>query len=284
MSGKVVLGRGLEALIPKIEKKVEEGTYGTVQEIALEKIVPNPMQPRRQFDEKALESMAESVKSQGVLQPVLVRKKDDKFILIAGERRFRAAKLAGLKAVPAITLERKDESEMLQMALVENIQREDLNPMEEAEAYRQLVDEAGLTQNRIATQVGKSRTAIANTLRLLNLPDKIKTFMREGKLTEGHARAILALDNDLARVRLAERIVAESLSVRTAEDSVKRVKRRKLIPKKRIPAMVDAENYLKQLLGTGVKISTGLKNGKIEIEFYGEEDLDRILDLFRRIS
>ncbi len=284
MSGKVVLGRGLEALIPKIEKKVEEGTYGTVQEIALEKIVPNPMQPRRQFDEKALESMAESVKSQGVLQPVLVRKKDDKFILIAGERRFRAAKLAGLKAVPAITLERKDESEMLQMALVENIQREDLNPMEEAEAYRQLVDEAGLTQNQIATQVGKSRTAIANTLRLLNLPDKIKTFMREGKLTEGHARAILALDNDLARVRLAERIVAESLSVRTAEDSVKRVKRRKLIPKKRIPAMVDAENYLKQLLGTGVKISTGLKNGKIEIEFYGEEDLDRILDLFRRIS
>ena len=283
MSGKVVLGRGLEALIPKLEKQ-EGKTVGAFREIPIDTISPNPMQPRRQFDEKALEDLAASFKSQGVLQPILVKKKDDKYILIAGERRFRAAGIAGLRTIPGIVLDEKDESDMLQMALVENIQREDLNPLEEAEAYRQLMDEAGLTQNQVAGKVGKSRTAIANTLRLLNLPEKIKQFLREGKLTEGHARAILALDNDLSRVRLAERIVAENLSVRTAEDSVKRVKRRKLIPKKKIPAMVEAENYLKQLLGTGVKITTGLKNGKIEIEFYGEEDLDRILDLFRTIG
>jgi len=283
MSGKVVLGRGLEALIPKIEKK-EGKTVGAFRDLPIEAIVPNPMQPRRRFDQKGLEDLAASFKSQGVLQPILVKKKDDKYILIAGERRFRAAKIAELKTVPGIVLDEKDESDMLQMALVENIQREDLNPLEEAEAYRQLMDEAGLTQNQVAGKVGKSRTSIANTLRLLNLPDKVKLFIRDGKLTEGHARAILALDNDLSRVRLAERIVSENLSVRTAEDSVKRVKRRKLIPKKKIPAMVDAENYLKQLLGTGVKITTGLKNGKIEIEFYGEEDLDRILDLFRKIG
>lgn len=282
MSGKVVLGRGLDALIPKMEKEAKAD--GSFREIALNLIVPNPMQPRREFKEQALTDLAESFKAQGVLQPILVKKNEDKFIIIAGERRFRAAGLAGLKTIPAIIVDEKDESDMLQMALVENVQREDLNPLEEAEAYRQLMDEAGLTQNLVATRVGKSRTAIANTLRLLNLPEKVKGYLREGKLTEGHARAILALDNDLSKVRLADRIVAENLSVRTAEDSVKRVKRRKLIPKKKIPALVEAENYLKQLLGTGVKITTGLKGGKIEVEFYGEEDLDRILELFRQIK
>jgi len=282
MNSKVVLGRGLEALIPKAEK--QPGDDGTYRLVSLELIVPNPVQPRRHFDDESLRELAESFKAQGVLQPVVVKPKGREYILIAGERRFRAARLAELDTIPAIVLEDKDESDMLQMALVENIQREDLNVLEAAEAFRRLMDEAGLTQNQLAARVGKSRAGVANTLRLLGLPDKVKEMLRDGRLTEGHARAILALDNDLARVRLAERIIAENLSVRSAEESIKRVKRRKLIPKKKISALVEMENYLKQLLGTSVKIAPGLKRGRIEIEYYGDEDLERILELFRKIN
>ncbi len=282
MSGKVVLGRGLDALIPRQDKTAaREGAY---RELPLATVVPNPGQPRREFDETSLKELAESFKTQGVLQPVLVKKKGNEFILIAGERRYRAAVMAGLEKIPALVVEEKDDTQMLQMALVENIQREDLNPLEEAEAFRRLIEEAGLTQNQLAGQVGRSRAAVANTLRLLTLPEKIKEFIRLGKLTEGHARAVLSLDNDLARVRLAERIVAENLSVRTVEESVKKVKRKKLIPKKKMPALVEAENYLKQLLGTGVKITPGLRHGRIEVEYYNDEDLERLLELFRRIG
>jgi len=282
MSPKVVLGRGLEALIPKpTEQPSDSGAYRV---LPLENIMPNPLQPRRQFDEAALTELAESFKSQGVLQPIVVQRKDQGYVLIAGERRFRAAMLADLKTVPAIVLEDKDEAEMLQMALVENIQREDLNALEAAEAFRQLMDEAGMTQNQVASRVGKSRAAVANALRLLSLPDKVKQLLRDGRLTEGHARAILAVDNDLSRVRLAERILSESMSVRGAEDAARRTKRARSLPRKKIPALVDAENYLKQLLGTSVKISPGLKRGKIEIEYYGDDDLDRILELFRKIQ
>ncbi|UCD17651.1 MAG: ParB/RepB/Spo0J family partition protein [Candidatus Zixiibacteriota bacterium] len=282
MSPKVVLGRGLEALIPKQDEgRIEGGTYRT---IPIEHITSNPLQPRRQFDEASLMELAESFKSQGILQPIVVKRKDRGYVLIAGERRYRAATLAALKSIPAIVLEDKDEADMLQMALVENLQREDLNPVEAAEAFRRLMDEAGMTQNQVASRVGKSRAAIANALRLLNLPDKIKDMLRSGELTEGHARAILAIDSDLARLRLAERIVSENLSVRTAEETARRTGRRRLIPKKKIPALVETENYLKQLLGTSVKITPGLKRGKIEIEYYGNEDLDRILELFRKIQ
>jgi ParB family chromosome partitioning protein len=252
--------------------------------IPLGMIAPNPMQPRRQFDDSSLAELAESFKSQGVLQPVIVKKKDNGYILIAGERRFRAARLAELPDIPAIVLEEKDEATMLQMALVENIQREDLNAMEEAEAFRKLVEEAGLTQNQLAAKVGKSRAAVANTMRLLTLPEPIKEMIRSGKLSEGHARAILALDDDVSRMRLAERIVSENLSVRIAEESARVVRKRKLVPKRRLPALVEIENYLKQLLGTSVKIVPGLKRGKIEIEYYGDDDLDRILELFRKIN
>jgi len=281
MSGKIVLGRGLEALIPNQDKSSADKNF---RHLPLEKISPNPMQPRRQFDERALEELAESFKSQGMMQPVVVKKSGQDYILIAGERRFRAARLAGLENIPAIIVDEKDESQMLQMALVENLQREDLNAMEAAEAFRRLMDEAGLTQNQLASRIGKSRAAVANILRLLSLPEKIKEYIRQGKLTEGHARTVLSLDDDVSRVRLAERIVSENMSVRTAEESVRRVKRRRLIPKKKIPAVMEAENYLKQLLGTAVRISTGLKRGKIEVEFYGDEDLERILELFRKIE
>ena len=283
MNRKVVLGRGLEALIPKSDEgqATDDSTYRT---IPLNLIVPNPVQPRRHFDEKALLELSESLKTQGVLQPVVVKKAGNEYILIAGERRFRAARLSGLEEVPAVIIEGKDESEMLQMALVENMQREDLNPLETAEAFRQLMDEAGLTQNQLASQVGKSRAAVANVLRLLTLPEKIKEMLRDGQLSEGHARTILALDTEVAQVRLAERIINEKLSVRDAEESVKRVRKRKLIPKKRIPILMEVENYLKQLLGTSVKIKPGLKRGRIEIEYYGDEDLDRILELFKKIN
>ncbi len=283
MNRKVVLGRGLEALIPKREENqaTENSTYRT---IPLNLIVPNPVQPRRHFDEKALQELSESLRTQGVLQPVVVKRAGNEFILIAGERRYRAARLSGLESIPAVIIEGKDESEMLQMALVENMQREDLNPLEMAEAFRQLMDEAGLTQNQLASQVGKSRAAVANILRLLTLPEKIKQMLREGQLSEGHARAILALDTDVAQARLAERIINEKLSVRGAEESVQRVRKRKLIPKKRIPILMEVENYLKQLFGTSVKIKPGLKRGRIEIEYYGDEDLDRILELFKKIN
>jgi ParB family chromosome partitioning protein len=283
MSGKVVLGRGLEALIPSHNSSTIN-IGGGYRMIPLGMIAPNPMQPRRQFDDSSLAELAESFKSQGVLQPVIVKKKDNGYILIAGERRFRAARLAELPDIPAIVLEEKDEATMLQMALVENIQREDLNAMEEAEAFRKLVEEAGLTQNQLAAKVGKSRAAVANTMRLLTLPEPIKEMIRSGKLSEGHARAILALDDDVSRMRLAERIVSENLSVRIAEESARVVRKRKLVPKRRLPALVEIENYLKQLLGTSVKIVPGLKRGKIEIEYYGDDDLDRILELFRKIN
>jgi ParB family chromosome partitioning protein len=282
MSGKIVLGRGLDALIPgRDDSPVAEGTY---RMLPLGKIAPNPMQPRQKFDDAGLGELAESFKSQGVLQPVLVKGKNDGYVLIAGERRYRAAHLAGLENIPAIILKEKDESEMLQMALVENLQREDLNPIEAAEAFQKLMDEAGLTQNQLAVRVGKSRAAVANSLRLLGLPEKIKDMIRAGKLSEGHARAVLALDDEASQLRLAERILSENLTVRAAEHTARATRRRKLVPRRRIPALVEAENYLKRLLGTAVKIIPGLKRGRIEIEYYGEEDLERILELFRKIS
>jgi ParB family transcriptional regulator, chromosome partitioning protein len=284
MSGKVVLGRGLEALIPSQGDDAAAIGGGGYRMIPLGMIVPNPMQPRRQFDDASLQELAESFKSQGVLQPIIVKKRDNGYILIAGERRYRAARLADLQNIPAIILEEKDEAAMLEMALVENIQREDLNALEEAEAFRKLIDEAGLTQNQLASKVGKSRAAVANTVRLLSLPEKIQDMIRAGKLTEGHARAILALDDDVSRVRLAERIVSENLSVRVAEESARGVRKRKLVPKRRLPALVEIENYLKQLMGTSVKITPGLKRGRIEIEYYGDDDLERILELFRKIN
>ncbi len=282
MSGKVVLGRGLDALIPRHDDSpIGDATY---LNLPLNIINPNPMQPRQRFEESSLEELAESFKSQGVLQPILVKKTDTGYILIAGERRFRAAHIAGLEKIPALVVEEKDEADMLQIALVENLQRENLNPMEAAEAFQKLRDDVGLTQNQIAARVGKSRAAVANMLRLLILPHKIKDMIRSGKLTEGHARAILALNDELSQVRLAEKIVSENLSVRSAEYSAQKTRRRKLVPKKKFPILVEAENYLKRLMGTAVKIIPGLKRGKIEIEYYGDEDLERILELFRKIN
>ncbi len=281
MSGKIVLGRGLDALIPKSETSMTgSGNYRT---IPITDITPNPLQPRRQFDEDALNELAESFKVQGLLQPVIVQRRDDKYILIAGERRYRAATLAGMTELPAIVMTEKDDADMLQMALVENLQREDLNPMEASEAYRRLMDDGGMTQNQLAAKLGKSRAAVANALRLMTLPVEIKQMLREGRLTEGHARAILALEDRDSQLKLADRIINENWSVRTAEQTARKTKKRRLVPRKKMPEIVEAENYLKQVLGTSVKITHSLKGGRIEVEYYNDDDLDRLLELFRKI-
>lgn len=278
---KLVLGKGLGALIPGDDKAATEGRkYRTVE---LDKIGPNPMQPRRDFNEESLGRLAESFRQNGVMQPLVVRANGGGYTIIAGERRFRAARMAGLSEVPVVVAGEVSEAQMLELALVENLQREDLNPMEMAEAYRRLVDECGMTQSDVALRVGRSRAAVANVLRLNSLPDSIKSMIRKGHLTEGHARAILALDNAEDMVKMADRIVSDAMTVREAEKTTRR-KTRRLVPKRKLPALVEIENYLKRLLGTSVKITPGLKQGRIEVEYYGDEDLERLLELFRKIE
>lgn len=279
---KQVLGRGLGALIPGNTKK--DDADKTYQKIPLENIAPNPMQPRREFNEESLQSLAQSLKINGLMQPLVVRPDGSGFTIIAGERRYRAAKLAGMNEVPAVLMDEITDGRMLELALVENLQREDLNPMDMAEAYERLVKECTLTQNQLSEKVGKSRAAVANTLRLNNLPVTIKKFIRESKLSEGHARAIMQLDGETEMLLLADKIITGEISVRQTEEITRKKKRRRLIPKMKLPALVEIENYLKRLFGTSVKINPGLKRGKVEIEYYSDEDLERILELFRKID
>ena len=279
---KIVLGKGLDALISSESKKSNE--QRRFRTLPLDSLAPNPMQPRRDFDDVGLHELADSIKENGVIQPLLVKQDGSAFTIIAGERRFRAAKLAGLTEVPVILMDEPQDVRMLELALVENVQREDLNAMEVAEAYRTLLQRCGLTQMQLADKVGKSRAAVANLLRLLTLPDKIKQMIREGKLSEGHARAILAIDSEEEMIRLADKIVADSLSVRVVEKHTSRGKKRRLTVKRRSPELVEAESYLKQLMGTSVKIIPGLKQGRIEIEYYNDDDLTRLLDLFRKMA
>jgi ParB family chromosome partitioning protein len=281
--GKIALGRGLEALIPTGTADGEK-PGGELRSLPLDKISPNPHQPRKEFDHDKLVELVESFKTRGVLQPILVKKEGAGYQLVAGERRFRAAGMAGLKAVPALVLEDVDAAEMLQLALIENLQREDLNPIETAQAYQSLIDKCQWTQSQLAERVGKNRASVANTLRLLTLPENIKSLIAEGKLSEGHARAILSVSDPAMRDRIAQRILTETLSVRQAEGLAQKTKRRKLVVKRKPPAIEEAETFLKQTLGTAVRIVPGLKKGRIEVEYYGNEDLNRLLDLIRKLS
>ncbi|MBD3217142.1 MAG: ParB/RepB/Spo0J family partition protein [candidate division Zixibacteria bacterium] len=277
---KVKLGRGLNALIPNDIDVSEKKKFIVVD---TEKITPNPDQPRREFDESSLKNLADSITQNGILQPLLLKAVNGNFQLVAGERRFRAAQMIGLERVPAILVEGLSRLEQMQLALIENLQREDLNVMELAEGYSRMINEYGLTQDELSQKVSKNRSTITNTLRLLNLPAEVKDLIREGKISSGHARTILALSSEKEQLEVAGKIIDENLSVRVLEDLIygkKRRKRGKSLKLKKMPTeLIDAETNLKQYLGTKVNLKRGLKKGKIEIEFYSDSDLTRILDL-----
>jgi ParB family transcriptional regulator, chromosome partitioning protein len=280
MNQKKVLGRGLGALIPqKAEPQTPAASAGLAQ-LAVELISPNPYQPRKTFNDASIEELARSVREHGIVQPLVVTRAGDRYKLIAGERRFRAAQRAGLRTVPVVIKEMMLEGEALQIALIENIQREDLNPMEEAMAYGQLNQEFGLTQEEISKKVGKERSTVANFLRLLKLPDSVKKLLGSGQLSMGHARALLAVDSAKKQELLAERVVKRNLSVRQTEmlaagqapkGSEKKEKEKDVFTR-------DAEERLTRSLRTKVEIDRKRRGGIIHIRFSSEDDLIRIYD------
>ena len=276
MNQKKALGRGLSALIPQ---KSDTISAGALAQIPLDRIAVNPYQPRKTFDEKAIDELTRSVREHGIVQPIVVtRTSDNRYRLIAGERRFRAAQKAGLQNVPAVIKDLLQESDALQIALIENIQREDLNPMEEANAYHQLHDDFGLTQEEISKRVGKERSTVANFLRLLKLPDPVKKLLASGELSMGHARALLSLDSPKKQEQLADRIVRSSLNVRQAELLASGPTKKKKCEKPKDVFTRDAEEKLTKSLRTKVDIDRRARGGVIHIRFASEDDLMRIFD------
>lgn len=277
MAKKAALGKGLNALFT--ETAAESGSEPEAS-LPIASIVTNPDQPRKSFDETQLSELSDSIKQNGVLQPILVRKKGDKYEIVAGERRYQASKLAGLKEIPAIVRD-IDDAEVFQLALIENLQRSDLTPIEEARGYRQLLDTKGLTQEGLAKILSKSRSAIANTLRLMDLPREVQDLMEEGQITAGHARAILAVPTEEGRIKLAKKVVAENLTVRQTENLAPlfSVTREEIKPKNPAPQYFKrAARTLRQALDTTVKVKQVRGKNKIEIEFKDEDDLARIID------
>lgn len=278
------LGKGLGALIPGADKELRSADGA---EVEVGRITANPYQPRGRFDDDKFQELVNSVRVHGVLQPVVVRTKSDgDYELVAGERRLRAAKAAGLTKIPAVVRELTNE-QSLEVALVENIQREDINSLDAAVAYRRLAEEFGLSQEDLAFAVGKSRSSIANTMRLLSLPDSVKEEVRSGRISEGHARAILSVEGPDLQIELCKRIISGVLSVREAEVVAREWNRghvsetsnvsRETIPAKEDPNLLEAESQLRGLFGTKVRIVKNKERGRIEIEFYSEDDLERLL-------
>ena len=280
---KSALGKGLGALIPETnnieEKEIESNN--TIREIDINKIVPNEEQPRKIFDEEKLTSLSESIKENGIIQPIVVVKDKEFYKIVAGERRWRAAKIAGIKKVPIIEKKLNDK-EVMELSLIENLQREDLNPIEEAEAYKRLIDDFNLTQEAISTKVGKSRPVIANSLRLLNLHDKVKQYIIESTISVGHGRLLLEINDKEKQFEAAKRIIDDGLNVRQTEKLIKEIlekKDRKKVPVKKDIYIKEMEDRLKNVLGTKVYINNGKKKGKIEIEYYSKEDLERLIEI-----
>lgn len=278
---KIALGKGLDALIPAREEKAEKTALRLLD---IENIRTPHSQPRKIFSDTAIEELAESIREKGILQPLLVRRQNGSYELIAGERRLRAAQSIGLDEVPAIVMDSMSDLESYQLALIENIQREDLTPLEEAEAYSRLLNNGALSKEELSKKVGKNRSTIANSVRLLALPDRVKELINAGKISAGHARAILSVESEEKQIEIAEKIADSNLSVRTIEEMVystkpRKKRGRKLKLKRQPPEIYEAETRLKQHLQTSVKVKRGLKEGKIEISFYNEEDLSRLLDL-----
>lgn len=289
MSTKKGLGRGLGALLGDTALQMEENAADPAR-ISIYKIEPNPLQPRKQFDELELQALADSITANGLIQPLALRRLPNGYYqIIAGERRWRACRLAGLEEVPAVILEADDQKAM-ELALIENLQRQDLNPVEEALGYQSLMQDYALTQEQVAQQVGKSRPAIANALRLLQLPEEILDSLASGALSAGHARALLQLQDAHLQAIAAQKITALDLSVRQAERLCKQMSHEaapKAEPEAAAPVEVDyiaeCEAALSRQLGRGVKIINGKRKGRFELEFYGQEDLQRLLELLSAI-
>jgi ParB family chromosome partitioning protein len=269
---RVALGKGLEALIPEFPKEMIKPTptgEKNLVHIKTDKIKPNPYQPRGKFDKEKMEELTSSIKEKGIIQPVVVRPVGDEFELVAGERRFLAAQKLGMEKVPALVMEKLSKEEMLELSLIENLQREDLNPIDQARGYKRLLEECGLKQKELSERIGKDRSSVANTLRLLNLPGAVQNFIANGQLSEGHARSILSLSDEKKQIALSRHIIKDGLSVRKTEELVygrrEKSKGRKL---KGIPSKyLEIENSLKQFFGTKVNVGQGRK------------DLSRILEL-----
>lgn len=294
------LGKGLDSLIPDnksmksvtsektVESKEDAAAKSGVQVMKINEVEPNRDQPRKNFDEDALLELSDSIKQFGVLQPLLVRKRKDYYEIIAGERRWRAAKLAGVKEVPVIEKEYTDQ-EILEIGLIENIQRENLNPIEEAIAYKRLLEEFNLKQDEVAERVSKSRTAVTNSMRLLKLSDKVQQMIIDDMISTGHARALLAIDDPELQYTLADKIFDEKLSVRETEKLVKEIKNPKK-PKEKKPVAnsfiyQDLEEKMKSVFGTKVSIaSKGKGKGKIEIEYYSDDELEHLFDMMMSIK
>jgi len=283
------LGRGLQALIVDTEISAIEPESGPskdgVSYIDINEIKPNRNQPRKLFDADRLQELADSIQEHGVIQPLIVRSVDNGYELVAGERRWRAARLAGLKAVPCLLRELTEEENAL-IAIIENMQREDLNPIEEAEGLNRMIDAFGLTQEQVSKSVGKSRPYITNSLRLLKLPIEIKDMLSQGTLTPGHGRALLAMSDPKVQLIVAQKIVSDGLSVRAVEAMVQKKQGTKTPAHKhaeRDANMLQLERDLKEILGTKVKINMAGKKGRIEIEYYSREELERLIELLKTL-
>ncbi|MFC0210934.1 ParB/RepB/Spo0J family partition protein [Paenibacillus chartarius] len=278
------LGRGLDALIPSLQVSEDD----KVVEIPLAQLRPNPYQPRKQFNEESIQELATSIKEYGVVQPIIVRTVLKGYEIIAGERRFRASQVCGLATIPAVVRKFSDQ-QVMEIALVENLQREDLNAMEVAVAYQAIMDQFSLTQEELSAKVGKSRSHIANFLRLLQLPEQIKQYVSRGTLSMGHARAIAGIKDDNVKKELAEKSIAQQWSVRQLEDAVKNLEddaekektAKPVVEQKRNPFIHQAEDQLRDLFRTTVKIKGQNNKGKIEFAYYSQDDLNRLLELLQ---
>ena len=279
------LGKGLEALIRSSEDQLGSG----VTSIPISSISPNPHQPRKQFEKKPLDELTASIKEKGVLTPVTVYKAENEYVLVAGERRWRASQQAGLKEIPAYLVSVTGEKDVMEMALVENIQRENLNAIEEAEAYAYLNSKFNLSHTAIAKAVGKNRSTVSNSLRLLSLPNEIKESIQNGKISAGHGRSILTFKTEPEMIRFWNKILIEKTSVRAAEDLVKEKPEKSTVKKKQkvrkiSPQVKSLEDELITLLKTKVRIHAGKESGKIEVSYFSNDDLERIMDLLRTVE
>lgn len=267
----------------EVVNKIEEVVVGVPKEIDIGLIDRNPEQPRKKFDEDALNELATSIKTHGVIQPIIVKKVDDRYIIIAGERRYRASRIAGIKTIPCIVKD-YNEQEISEIAIIENLQREDLNAIESAKAIKNLIEQYHLTQEEVADKIGKSRPAVANSLRLLSLPESIITLVETNKISAGHARALLAVEDSVKQKELALLIIEKGLNVRDVESLIKNIDKVKQIslPKEKSLEIKDFEERIKRLLSTKAEIKGDEKKGKIIINYYSKEDLNRIYDILNK--